>query len=478
MQGSELIGGAAWPSPAAPPQAVLRGTWRRLRPRVGVGLLCITTLLERLAHFAVITLLALHLNEHQGYTQAEALALCGGYGALVYAVALGGGWLADRLAMHCVSVWLGALILSLGYLGLAVSAMPIWLALFVLVGGHALFKPSLAVLFGRIEGVPTETSYRLLYLMVNLGGLLGPLLAQGALSRADSTAPFLLASGVSLLSMVAGLAAMKTLRPKEADRIPSAPAEAPSAPERMRTERRARLAALGALCVLLILFFVAFQQTEGSLIFWARDRTDRTLAGYTVPTLWLACLPCLCLLAVNTPLSALWSFCARRGREPGLLTKLRIGMMTAALSFGILWAIARSTTSTEKLGMHWLLLINLSLATAELCVVPVGMTLVRRFAPPGMEGVGMGVWCLIMALGNGIAGQAGGLISKGSGSRGWAVLVALLLGGLLISYSRRLRAPLDASLRDRDERPKGACLPASFSTRARTSSMNRRRLAG
>jgi dipeptide/tripeptide permease len=115
--------------------------------------LCLIALTERLSHFLVMTFLALHLNERRGYSEAEALSLCGLYGGVVYVSAIGGGWLADRLNQHRRAVQVGGTPARAGISGTWRSLwLPIALALAVLTAGHALFKPSLSVLFGRLRG--------------------------------------------------------------------------------------------------------------------------------------------------------------------------------------------------------------------------------------------------------------------------------------------------------------------------------------
>lgn len=384
--------------------------------------LCLIALTERLSHFLVMTFLALHLNERRGYSEAEALSLCGLYGGVVYVSAIGGGWLADRLNQHRRAVQLGALLLALGYLALAQLWVPIALALAVLTAGHGLFKPSLSVLFGRLRGRSGEDRFRLLYLMVNLGAAAAPFVAQSSLSAVGRTAPFYLAAALSVVAVLTRL---------QADGTSS---EAASA-DRAASSSKRPLSALGimVLCLLVVVFFAAFQQTEGALIFWARDRTDRSLFGAEVPTLWLSSLPAVCVLLTAAPLTAFWSQLARRGLATTPQVKLRAGLLVSALAFGLFAVVAQQIGPGGKAAMVWLVLFNIPMSVAELCVAPVAMAFVHSISPGRRQGLGMGLWFLLVAVGNWLSGQLGGLSTARSGVWTWGMW-ALLAIALLLSW--------------------------------------------
>ena len=384
--------------------------------------LCLIALTERLSHFLVMTFLALHLNERRGYSEAEALSLCGLYGGVVYVSAIGGGWLADRLNQHRRAVQVGGLLLALGYLALAQSWLPIALALAVLTAGHALFKPSLSVLFGRLRGRSGEDQFRLLYLMVNLGAAVAPFVAQSSLSAVGRTAPFYLAAALSVVAVLTRLHADGT--------TPEA-----ASSDRAASHSKRPLSVLGilVLCLLVVVFFAAFQQTEGALIFWARDRTDRSLFGTEVPTLWLSSLPAVCVLLTAAPLTAFWSQLSRRGLATTPQVKLRAGLLVSALAFGLFAVVAQQLGPFGKAAMVWLVLFNIPMSVAELCVAPVAMAFVHSISPGRRQGLGMGLWFLLVAVGNWLSGQLGGLSTARSGVWSWGMW-ALLAVALLLSW--------------------------------------------
>ncbi len=388
--------------------------------------LCLAALLERLAHFVVISLLALHLNERRGYSESAALSICGTFGAAVYVSAILGGWLLDRLNHPRRTTQLGAVLLCLGYVVLSLRAIPILFPLALLTAGHALYKPSLAVLFGRMRSQSAESRFRLLYLTVNMGATLAPFAAQLALTRVGPQSPFALATLLSVGTLAAVVTlptcldaasedAAQTLRPSPA------PTQAPT------------FKTVLILCLLTLSFFVGLQQTEGALIFWARDRTERILFGAEVPTLWLTSLPALCLLIVAAPLEALWGILGRRGIAVSAQNKLRVGLLVTAVAFAVFALTARAQEANGKLLMRHLVLLNLLLAVGELCVAPVAMAIVHSISPGRRQGLGMGLWFLVVAVANWLAAQLGSLSTDPRNGHAWWVW-ALLSGGLFVAW--------------------------------------------
>lgn len=389
-------------------------------------LLCLAALFERLAHFVVISLLALHLNERRGYSEPDALSICGLYGAAVYVSAIVGGWASDRSGNPRRATQLGALLLCVGYVVLAQPTLPIVFPLSLLSLGHALYKPSLAVLFGRLRGQSAEARFRLLYLTVNLGATLAPFAAQLALSRGGAMTPFALAAILSVATF--GAVASLSRLPESSSQTSEASEQSPN-----RDHKTPRLSTVLILCLLSLAFFSALAQTEGALIFWARDRTDRSLLGWEIPTLWLTSLPALCLLLVAAPLDRLWTALQTWGRPLTAQNKLRWGLLVTALAFMLFAATARAGEGHGKLAMRNLVFLNLLLAVGELCVAPVAMAIVHSISPGKRQGLGMGLWFLVVALANWLAGQLGRLSTDARAGHSWEAW-ALLSLGLLFAW--------------------------------------------
>lgn len=384
-------------------------------------LLCLAALFERLAHFVVISLLALHLNERRGYSEPDALSVCGLYGAAVYVSAILGGWVSDRSGNPRLATQIGAFLLCGGYVILASPTLPIVVPLALLTCGHALYKPSLAVLFGRLRGQSAEARFRLLYLTVNVGATLAPFAAQLALSRGGAMAPFVLANLLSVVTLATVL-----ILSKMPDSVSEQTASRESA--QGHDKKTPNIGTVLILCLLSLAFFSALAQTEGALIFWARDKTDRSLLGYEIPTLWLTCLPALCLLLIAAPIERLWLLLTKWGRPLSAQNKLRLGLLVTAVAFAMFALTARAAETSGKLAMRNLVFLNLLLAVGELCVAPVAMAIVHSISPGKRQGLGMGLWFLVVALANWLAGQLGRLSTDSRSAHPYAAWALLALG--------------------------------------------------
>ena len=105
--------------------------------------LCLAILCERWAAFMLISTVALMLGHRFGFSRPSALRLWGLVSAASYVGALPGGYLLDRTRLPSRGIGLAALLLLLGYVALSVPLRAaLYVALTLLIIGHALFKPS------------------------------------------------------------------------------------------------------------------------------------------------------------------------------------------------------------------------------------------------------------------------------------------------------------------------------------------------
>lgn len=102
--------------------------------------------------------------------------------------------------------------------------------------------------------------------------------------------------------------------------------------------------------------------------------------------------------------SWLWGFLGRRGLEPSTPVKFGLGLLQLGLGFGALWYGAAHADPRGMVAMGWLLLGYLLHTTGELCLSPVGLSMVTKLAPARMVSTVMGAWFLATAFSNYLAG--------------------------------------------------------------------------
>jgi POT family proton-dependent oligopeptide transporter len=177
----------------------------------------------------------------------------------------------------------------------------------------------------------------------------------------------------------------------------------------------------GPLAVILILAFIgnivfwtAFEQAGSSLNVFAKEQTDLTLWGLTeVLTLgWFKEIPASFFQSVN-PLtillfgpifSWLWIFLGRKKQDPSTPMKFAIGLWLLGLAF-VAMVFGAMDARNGRAGAHWLLLTYLIYTWGELCLSPVGLSMVTKLAPARLQSLMMGLWFFSLALSNLLAGQ-------------------------------------------------------------------------
>lgn len=383
--------------------ATLRSRIER-HPR-GFYLLCLAVLCERWAAAVLSSSLVFMLCENYGHSRGEALRLCGLYNAASYFLTLPGGFAIDRMLGARRSLSAGMVLLTCGYAALTIpSPSALWLSAPLLLLGHALFKPSSQVVMAllyerhdrRLDGAQIAV-----YLVINVAVTAGSVCAGLLVRSHDFRAAFTLAAAMMLFGTLAvflGKSILR-LRPKQLSTSLSAPTPPLALSSRQRVQR------IAALTLAMLLFAVGFGQVEGSLLLWARDRTDRFLLGVEIPAAWFVGLPALLVLLLAPAQLALLPRLQQTTTTPRLIGW---GLVAVALAFAVLLPPALLFPG-QRVSMLWLLASMTLLVTGELLISPLGLSLLLRLAPPRFVGVVLGVWYVAGALGCWLAGELGAL---------------------------------------------------------------------
>jgi dipeptide/tripeptide permease len=393
-----------------------------------------TELFERLAYYGLQAVLAIYLHERLGLSQAETGSIQGIFGFVVWFLPILGGALADRFGFRRTLAAAYA-ILAVGYFLFASiggawlepvrAALPLyWLVLVILMVpalGPGLVKPVVAGTTARASAENVRSlGFSIYYTVVNIGGMLGPLLASTVRRSLGAEAVFVM-SGLFSLAMF--LVTIFTFR--EPPRLPGTQVTSLGATLRnmVTVLRNGRFVAF-----LLIFsgFYVVFWQVYIALPLYVRGYVD-----------------------ANSPIDALISI-----EGLGVIaTTVLVAWLTRKVS--PLPAMAAGVAIT---GLAWLLLTvsgSMPFIAATLVVVALGEALqasryyeyCSRLAPAGQEGLFMGYAFLPVAIGFLIGGAIGGRLVQYFGevrrapAQLWYVITAigLFTAVLLLVYDRVLR---------------------------------------
>jgi POT family proton-dependent oligopeptide transporter len=100
----------------------------------------------------------------------------------------------------------------------------------------------------------------------------------------------------------------------------------------------------------------------------------------------------------------LWTWLDKRGLHPRTPTKFGLGLILLGLGFGFMVIAGLEVADGSKAGPHWLLLAYVFHTWGELCLSPVGLSMVTKLAPVKLQAVMMGFWFLSNAVSNLVAG--------------------------------------------------------------------------
>ncbi|MEO8300263.1 MAG: peptide MFS transporter, partial [Rhizomicrobium sp.] len=408
------------------------------QPR-GVMLIAATEFWERFSYYGFTGLATLFMAADPA---TGGLGMDKGFTLKVFGVAVGmifmapllGGWIADRLIGPYRAVVIGCLGLAGANLLLAAAGTPsahaagmefalFYCGLAVMIVGAGMFKSNAGSLLGQLfppGDNRRQNGFMLFYMGINLGAFAAPYGA-GTLGERIGWSWGFLVAGIGILI---GLATFLWF---SRGRFPAYIKPA------AKTENSATEASAwhdpGVRLVLIMVFFTAIymigQQTYGGVMnLYVRDRVDKTVLGFDIPTTWFLSLNPLIIILGGPLVSKYWAVHDKTARRLPALYKIAIGTVLMALSY-VLMAVVDLTAGNSLVAPIWIVAFYLVITLAELCVFPIGLAEISRRAPGQLMGVLMGLWVFTMGFGSLCAGWLGGTFAD---APSWMIF-ALLAGG-------------------------------------------------
>jgi POT family proton-dependent oligopeptide transporter len=160
----------------------------------------------------------------------------------------------------------------------------------------------------------------------------------------------------------------------------------------------------------IIFFWAAFEQAGSSLTFIADNQTDRNFFGWQMPPSMVQIFNGLFVVAFAIPFSMLWDYLRKKDREPISPVKQSIGLLLIAVSYFIIAYNVKDLGNSGLLAIKWLILLYLIQTCAELCLSPIGLSLVSKLSPKRFSSLLYGVFFLSNASGYALAGTLGALL--------------------------------------------------------------------
>ncbi len=171
-----------------------------------------------------------------------------------------------------------------------------------------------------------------------------------------------------------------------------------------RQEFEMMLAAM-ILIVFNTVFWTLFEQAGSSLTLFADRNTDRSVFGlFTLSAPQTQNFNSIDIVLLAPVMSALWGWLAKRGREPSIPVKFGLALTGVGAGFLFLVFGAGFVGLDFKVGLWWLAGLYLIQSLAELCISPVGLSMITKLSLARVVGLMMGVWFLSIAVAEYVAG--------------------------------------------------------------------------
>jgi len=262
----------------------------------GLYVLFFTEMWERFGFYTMLAIFVYYMQENFGWDAATATNVYGIFLAGVYITPLIGGWLADNVLGYGRTITIGAIVMGIGYVMMAVptsSPLQLYVALFVVCVGNGLFKANISVLVGNLyahtQGSLKDAGYNIFYMGINVGAFYAPMAAAGIKRFVMENFSATLAEGYNAGFAVAAVGMLISLLIFVIFKKYYANADY-QAKERdnadvdivlTKSQEKERIIALMTIFAIVIFFWMAFHQNGSALSLFARDYTDVFVGKFT-----------------------------------------------------------------------------------------------------------------------------------------------------------------------------------------------------
>jgi POT family proton-dependent oligopeptide transporter len=173
---------------------------------------------------------------------------------------------------------------------------------------------------------------------------------------------------------------------------------------------RQRIWVIYIISFFIIFFWAAFEQAGSSLTFIASNQTDRHFFGWEMPASMVQIFNGIFVVLLAVPFSLAWDKLRAKGKEPISPLKQALGLALIALSYFIIAYNVKDLGNDGLLAVKWLVLLYFIQTCGELCLSPIGLSLVGKLAPKRFISLLYGVFFISNAAGYALAGTLGAIL--------------------------------------------------------------------
>lgn len=408
----------------------------------GLYLLFFTEMWERFSYYGMRAILILYLTKKfieggLGMDEKYAMLLYGYFTGFVYFTPLIGGWLADRYLGKRLAVTIGGITMMLGQFTLfgLNSTTGLYIGLLLLIIGNGFFKPNISTLVGGLykDGDSRrDAAFTIFYMGINLGAMIAPLIIgvvtdnMFATTNEDGSISYGYRYGflVSGIGMLLGQVIFNLLGTKYLGDLGTKPVGAVSDTEVAKVQKsvnpetrevldekqeKQRISVIFILLIFAVFFWAGFEQAGSSLSLYTDKYIDRSIGSFEIPTSWFQSVNPLFIVTLAPLFTLFWA--SPIGRRLTTPVKMGVGMIILGAGFlFMIGAVAERSANGDvndvnnKAALMWLIMTYLLHTIGELCISPVGLSVVTKLSPPKLASVLMAVWMLSSFFANIVGG--------------------------------------------------------------------------
>jgi POT family proton-dependent oligopeptide transporter len=411
---------------------------------------------ERFSFYGMRGMLTVFMVSELLFKEQEANLKYGAIQAFVYAFTFIGGLFADKILGFKKSLFWGGALMIIGSSILAFSPEKLFfIGISFTVIGTGFFKPNISTMVGALykEGDSRrDAGFGLFYTGINVGALLGGFLCVWIGKSYSWNIAFSLAGIVMSIGLLTFWFTKKTLGP-----IGDSPLQ--HLPKKKRTTRELLVFIGSLLCIPFILimvqntaytdlfmyiigpatlvylglemrkltkqenkklvaalffivfsivFWAFFEQSGGSLSLFALNNLKDSLVGVKIdPNVVNNTSNSVFVIVFSALIGLVWLWMAKRKIEPNTIIKFGLGFLFLALAFYVFYATRFFADVNGKTSLNIFTLAYFIITLGELCLSPIGLSIMTKLAPKHLWGVMMGMWFLASAYGQYVAGILG-----------------------------------------------------------------------
>jgi POT family proton-dependent oligopeptide transporter len=457
-------------------------------------MLFMTEFWERFAFYGIRWALVLYVvaQFYDGNPTGEAPAnlIYGSYLALVYAAALFGGYVADRVLGYQRSILVGASFMAAGLFMIAFPNQTVFqIGLATIIVGNGMFKPNISTMVGKLYSAADtrrDSGFTIFYMGINSGALVAPVLTEWLAAAIFGTGGMpaykvvFMSAGVGMLISLVwffiGRAQLKGIGAPDAQNgdpkrllyvivgsfcvIPVVYFLLAAGAKNLQVVlsvlfillsvmlmiegikngkvARDRVIAMLVIFFFNIMFWMFFEQAGSSFTFLADKIIDREMFNWTFPVAWFQTVNSLAIITFAPLIAFIWV--ALRNKNPSIPRKFGLGLLFNGAAFGLLmYALSMLVNIDNKIPFWTLFMVYVLQSVGELCLSPIGLSMVTKLAPTRLVGLGMGGWFLSTGIGNNLSGIFASAVSGESGMSVTSALSgytfgfwSLMAGGVLL----------------------------------------------